>query len=160
MCQYCGCREIPLLRDYIAEHERAVNYGGAAVRALDCDEYGRAREMLDAMASELRSHWQGEENGLFAVMGTDDLFAEHIAPLVREHRDLDALLDSVDLSKADDRDRVREAIFELAEHISKEEDGLFPAALTNLDGEQWDAAMAGWQAAHPGQRMIGASRTG
>ena len=154
MCQYCGCREMPLLRDYIAEHERALNYGGAAVRAMDRGEHDRAGELLAAMALELRSHWRGEENGLFAVMGADDSFAEHIAPLVREHRELDGLLETVDLSDAGHRDSVREAVFDLREHIAKEEDGLFPAALTSLDGEQWDAAMAGWQQAHPGQRMI------
>ncbi len=156
MCQYCGCREMPLLRDYIAEHERAINHSGAAMRALDRGEHGLARELLAAMADELRSHWRGEENGLFAVMVTDDLFAEYIAPLVSEHRELDELLESIDLSDAGDRDRLREAIFDLHEHIAKEEDGLFPASLTALDGEQWDAAMAGWHEAHPGQRMLGA----
>ena len=154
MCQYCGCREIPLLRDYIAEHERAMNYGGDAVRALDRGELDRARELLAAMADELRSHWRGEENGLFAVMGTDDLYAEHIAPLVAEHRELDALLESVELSESDDRDRVRKAIFDLHAHIAKEEDGLFPASLTALDGDEWDSAIAAWRDAHPGRNMI------
>ena len=155
MCHYCGCRDMPLIRDYIAEHERSINYGGDAVRALDQREYGRARELLNAMADELRTHWRGEENGLFAVMGGDDLFAEHIEPLVREHCELDALLKSVDLTDSDDRDRVRQAFSDLYEHIAKEEDGLFPASLTALDGAQWDAAFAAWQEAHPGQRMIG-----
>ena len=48
---------MPLLRDYIAEHERATNYGGEAVRALDRGEHARAHELLVAMAEELRSHW-------------------------------------------------------------------------------------------------------
>lgn len=55
MCHYCGCRELPLLRDYIAEHERAMDHGGEAVRALDRGEHERARELLTAMADELRS---------------------------------------------------------------------------------------------------------
>lgn len=154
MCHYCGCREMPLLRDYVAEHERATNYGGEAVRALDRGEHGRAGELLGAMAQELRSHWLGEENGLFAVMGMNDLYAEHIAPLVREHRELEALLESVDLSDPDDRDLVRRAVFDLREHIAKEEDGLFPASVTALDGDEWDAAMAAWREAHPGKTMI------
>jgi len=145
---------MPLLRDFVAEHERATNYGGEAVRALDGGEHARARELLDAMAEELRSHWLGEENGLFAVMGTDDLFAAHIAPLVREHRELEALLGSVDMSVPDDQDRVRKAVFELYDHIAKEEDGLFPASLTALDGDEWDAAIAAWREAHPGRNMI------
>lgn len=154
MCQYCGCREMPLLRDYIAEHERAMNHGGSAVRALDRGEIDRARELLAAMADELRSHWRGEENGLFAVLATDALFAEHIAPLVREHRELEELLQAVDLSDPDDRDQIRKAVFDLHEHVAKEEDGLFPASLTTLDGDQWDEAIAAWKEAHPDRRMI------
>jgi iron-sulfur cluster repair protein YtfE (RIC family) len=155
VCHYCGCRDMPLLRDYIAEHERATNLGGDAVRALDRGEHAQARELLSAMGTELRSHWQGEENGIFAVMGREELYAEHIGPLVQEHRDLDELLAAVDLDDAGDRDRVRKAVFDLHEHIAKEEDGLFPASLTALGGEEWDAAMAAWQDAHPDQHMIG-----
>jgi hemerythrin-like domain-containing protein len=154
MCHYCGCRDMPLLRDFIAEHERAVNLGGAAVRALDQGEHGRAGELLTAMSAELESHWQGEEDGLFAAMRTDELFSQHIAPLVQEHRDLAALLRSVDLSDPEDRDRVRRAVDDLHEHIAKEEDGLFPASLTALGGEEWDAAMAAWQQAHPDRQLI------
>ena len=43
---------------------------------------------------------------------------------------------------------------DLYEHISKEEDGLFPASLTSLSGDEWDAAMDAWHEAHPGTRMI------
>lgn len=149
MCQYCGCREMPLLRDYIAEHERALNHGGEAVRAIDRGELAVARERLAAMAAELRIHWRGEENGLFAVMRRDELYAEHIDPLVAEHRELDAFLETVDVTDPDDQHRVRVAVGDLFEHIAKEEDGLFPASLTALDGEDWDAAFAGWREAHP-----------
>lgn len=145
---------MPLLRDYIAEHERAVDHGREAVRAMDRGELDVARRRLGEMFDELRSHWQGEENGLFAVMHTDELYAEHIDPLVAEHRELAAFLEVVDLSDPDDQKRVRKEIEELYVHIAKEEDGLFPAALTALDGPDWDAAMAGWQQAHPGRHMI------
>ncbi|OLP03395.1 hemerythrin [Mycolicibacterium porcinum] len=145
---------MPLLRDYIAEHERAVDHGREAVRALDRGELDAARQLVAAMFEELRSHWQGEENGLFAVMHDDELYAEHIDPLVAEHRDLAAFLEVVDLADPDDQKRLRAEIEELYVHIAKEEDGLFPAALTALDGADWDAAMAGWRAAHPGREMI------
>ena len=154
MCQYCGCRDMPLLRDYIAEHERVMNHGDSAVRALDRGEDTLGRKLLAAMADELRSHWRGEENGLFAVMAKDELFAEHIAPLVREHRELEELLEVVDPSDPEDLDRIRKAVFDLREHIAKEEDGLFPASLTSLDGDDWDAAIAAWQEAHTDRRMV------
>ncbi|MGV0814837.1 hemerythrin domain-containing protein [Mycolicibacterium boenickei] len=145
---------MPLLRDYIAEHERAVDHGREAVRALDRGDLAAARQRLSAMFEELRSHWQGEENGLFAVMHTDELYAEHIDPLVAEHHELAAFLEVVDLSDPEHQQRVRDEIEELYVHIAKEEDGLFPAALTALDGADWDAAMAGSQEAHPGRHMI------
>lgn len=153
MCHYCGCRDLPLIRDYIAEHERAIDLSGGAVRALDKGDVATARTLLDAVAIELRSHWQGEEGGLFAVMARDPLWLEHIEPLVREHRELEELLATVDLTDSGDRDRLRAAVLELREHIAKEEDGLFPASLTGLDGEEWDAAIAAWRRAHPGRVM-------
>ncbi|WP_163660782.1 hemerythrin domain-containing protein [Mycolicibacterium alvei] len=145
---------MPLLRDYIAEHERSVDHGREAVRALDRGDLDTARRLLAAMYDELRSHWQGEENGLFAVMHSDELYAEHIDPLVAEHRELAGFLEIVDLSDPAHQKRVRAEIEDLYLHIAKEEDGLFPAALTALDGVDWDAAMAGWREAHPGREMI------
>ena len=148
---------MPLLRDYIAEHERAINHGGSAVRALDRGDHTLAQAEVASMYDELRSHWEGEESGLFAVMMPDDLFAAHIAPLIAEHRELAELLDSVDLTVAADQNRFRVAYEELHEHITKEEDGLVPASLTTLDGQDWDAAIAAWHRAHPGRHMIAES---
>ena len=155
MCQYCGCRDIPLLRDYIAEHERSTHSGEEALRACERGDFDAAREHLSTMADELRAHWQGEEQGLFAVLRREELYAEHIGPLVREHRELEELLQTVDLEDSDGRDSVRKAVFDLHEHIAKEEDGLFPASLTALGGADWDEAMAAWQEVHPGQHLIG-----
>ncbi|ATD71355.1 hemerythrin [Gordonia sp. 1D] len=157
MCQYCGCRDMPLLRDYTAEHERAVNLGGDAVRALDAGDVDRARDLAGRLTVELRSHWRGEEDGLFSQLldSEHDLFAEYIDPLVTEHRELGTFLDSMDLSIPEDRDRFRREVFALHRHIAKEEDALFPASVTTLDGDQWDAAIAAWEAAHPGERLLG-----
>jgi len=149
MCHYCGCREIPLIREFIAEHESVTDTAGNALRALDHGDRELAGELVARMGLELHAHWQGEEDGLFAVMGGDAEYADHIGALVREHRELAVFLGRVDLGRAEDVVQLREAVDELHRHIAKEEDGLFPASLTALSGEEWDRSMAAWRSAHP-----------
>ncbi|MFF2432778.1 hemerythrin domain-containing protein [Streptomyces sp. NPDC058107] len=152
VCHYCGCREISLIEDFIAEHESATDLAGGAVRALKRGDIAAAQGLLRDLATVLRAHWQGEENGLFAVMRQDDEYTAYIEDLEREHRDLDRLLDTADLVDRDDRQRFLDAVDELHRHIAKEEDGLFPASLTTLAGDDWDRAMAAWREAHPDVR--------
>lgn len=154
MCHYCGCRQMPLIRDYVAEHERVTDLAGDALRAVDHGDPTLAGRLVSEMAAELRAHWRGEENGIFRVMGREEEYAAYIEPLVAEHRELADLLSDLDLADADDLRRFRVAVAELHEHISKEEDGLFPAALTALGGEDWNSAMAAWQDAHPERTPI------
>lgn len=143
-----------LIRDYIAEHESVTNLGEDAVRAIDSGDLGKARRCVDGMAIGLASHWKGEENGLFAVMSREAEYADYIAPLVQEHRELEQFLATVDVSAPGDQERLRHEVIDLLEHISREEDGLFPASLTSLSGRDWDEAMLAWQEAHPGQVLI------
>ncbi|MEV1022903.1 hemerythrin domain-containing protein [Streptomyces sp. NPDC050264] len=150
MCHYCECRDIPLIKEFIAEHERVTDAAGDALRALVRGDPERARALVDRMAEELAAHWRGEEDGLFRVMREDPEYADYIAALVTEHRELAALLPALDLTDPDDVRAFAEAAHELHRHIAKEEDGLFPASLTALSGDDWDASMAAWRAAHPG----------
>lgn len=148
MCFYCGCRDIPLLRDYIAEHEHVTDLSADLGIALRRGDLGAARALVTDIARELESHWRGEEGGLFAEMRGDDAYRGYIDELISEHRELRDLLATADLATAEDRDRVTAAMEDLFAHIAKEEDGLFPASLTALSGEQWDRSMAAWQDAH------------
>ncbi|MET9592700.1 hemerythrin domain-containing protein [Streptomyces sp. NPDC006516] len=150
MCHYCGCREIPLIKEFIAEHESVTDTAGDALRALDQGDSTLAGELVARMERELRAHWQGEEQGLFAVMSGDPEYSGYIDALVREHRELAVFLGRVDLARADDVVQLRAAVDELHHHIAKEEDGLFPASLTALSGDEWDLSMAAWRRAHPG----------
>jgi hypothetical protein len=82
-------------------------------------------------------------------------YADYIAPLIEEHRELADLLATVDCTDPNGQQRIRVAVAELLEHISKEEDGLFPASLVSLSGRDWDEAIQAWQAAHPASDLIG-----
>jgi iron-sulfur cluster repair protein YtfE (RIC family) len=143
-----------LIRDYIAEHAQATDLAGDAVRAIDDRDYSKARRCVDAMTVGLRLHWKGEENGLFAIMRRQTEYADYITPLVAEHRALERFLATVDVTNAQDQKRLRLEVTALEEHISKEEDGLFPASLTSLSGRDWDESMLAWHQAHPGEELI------
>lgn len=153
MCHYCGCRQLTLIRDYVAEHESAIDHGDRLLRACAAGDLEIARDQLAAMTGVLRAHWRGEENGLFAVMSREPEYAAHIAPLIQEHRELEILLTTADVADPADQERLASAIRELWVHISKEEDGLFPASVVMLTGAEWDAASDAWREAHPGQEL-------
>lgn len=154
MCHYCGCRNIPLIRDYIAEHEQVLELGHQALREVGRGETDKAQETLHLMHEELVSHWRGEEDGVFALMREDELYREHIDPLIAEHRQLDALLHELDLSRPEHVTRLRAEVEELHVHVSKEEDGIFPVTLVEFSGPEWDVAIDAWHRAHPGASLI------
>lgn len=63
MCHYCGCREIPLIKEFIAEHESVTDVAGGALRALDSGDRSLAAELVARMERELWAHWQGRSRG-------------------------------------------------------------------------------------------------
>jgi iron-sulfur cluster repair protein YtfE (RIC family) len=145
---------MPLIRDFIAEHEQALDCADDILRALDRRDWPAVTRLLQQMQDELRPHWQGEENGIFEVMAArEQQYADYVRPLIAEHRELAQLLASVDVSTAEGEHAVRVAFEELRGHMRREEDGLFPASLTALAGDDWDAAIEAWRQAHPGEEL-------
>ncbi|WP_299541220.1 hemerythrin domain-containing protein [uncultured Streptomyces sp.] len=153
MCHYCGCRDIPLIKDFIAEHERALHAAEEALRALERKDPDRAHAWIATMEAELEAHWQGEEEGLFLVMRGDPEYAAYIDVLEREHIELAALLPRLDFRREEDVEAFRAAVQELYDHISREENGLFPASLTALSGDDWNTSMDAWRRAHPRETL-------
>jgi hypothetical protein len=149
VCFYCGCREVPLIREFVGEHEAAADLAAELGLALRAPDHAESARLLGRLAGLLGAHWRGEEDGLFGVMHGEEVYAAYIDDLVAEHREFGDLLTRADVRSGGDRRRLLAAIDALHEHIAKEEDGLFPASLTALSGEQWDLAFAAWRRAHP-----------
>jgi hemerythrin-like domain-containing protein len=135
MCSYCGCRNIPLIRLLTRQHEDITNHTTALREAARSNDRPAAAGAALVLAEQLNPHTHLEERGLFAEMRKDDMFTEHIDSLCAEHEVLDSELAVV---AAGDLSRVEPLLTLLANHIDREENGLFPAALTFLDNEQWD----------------------
>ncbi|MFD6663667.1 hemerythrin domain-containing protein [Micromonospora chalcea] len=136
MCNYCGCREFPLIGRLSAEHEAIANAAGllrGAVRAAGPD----ALVALDALLALLMPHTSTEEDGLFVELRAEGSLAGAVAKLCAEHDDIHGVLGGVDRA-APDWPAVLAALDRLHRHIDNEEHGLFPAAVIALPIPAWD----------------------
>ncbi|MFI0793854.1 hemerythrin domain-containing protein [Micromonospora rubida] len=136
MCNYCGCREFPLIGRLSAEHETIANAAGrlrVAARAGGDD----ALPALDALLALLLPHTTAEEHGLFAELRAEGSLAEAVAKLCAEHDDIHGVLGGVDRATPD-WPAVLAALDRLHRHIDNEEHGLFPAAVITLPIAAWD----------------------
>jgi hemerythrin-like domain-containing protein len=135
MCSDCGCRNIPLIDSLTRQHEDILNHSDVLRIALRNMDHHAAAAGARAMSDALQPHTSLEEHGLFAEMRKDRMFTEHIDSLCSEHEAIDAELDAV---VSGDLSRIGPLLTLLNNHILREENGLFPAALAFLDDEQWD----------------------
>ncbi len=144
MCEYCGCQALETIDELTQEHDEVVRLI-SRLRSLH-REGGvvRMAEVAREIARVLGLHTQVEEQGLFPALAGD--FPEQIATLEAEHRRIEAVLDEAadGVTPADPAwpDRLMEAMALLRDHILKEQDGVFPAALAQLGIEEWEAVEA------------------
>ena len=138
MCEYCGCQELDVIGQLTREHERIRNVGRSlsdAVNARDLDTaQGFARQMLELLGP----HTRLEEQGLFPELAGE--FGDQLADLEHEHVLIDGALGALagDTAPANWTARTQEALALLFDHILKEQDGVFPAALATVTTEGWE----------------------
>ena len=138
MCEYCGCQQIAVLDELTREHDAVVAIIGQVRLHLADGRLDEVARCCRAMTAILDPHTIVEEDGLFPELSVD--YPDHVAALRREHREIAGVLaEAADVVPTDPAwpDRLRRTMFALREHILKEQDGVFPAALSSLDGEQW-----------------------
>ncbi|MFI1169568.1 hemerythrin domain-containing protein [Streptomyces sp. NPDC020801] len=143
MCEYCGCQSLASIDELTREHETVVNLIGLVREAHRDGDVTRMAELAREITAVLGPHTEVEEHGLFPALVSD--FPEKIAALEEEHRLIEAVLEEAgDSVPADPAwpGRLLEMLALLREHILKEQDGVFPAALAFLSTEQWEAVEA------------------
>ncbi|AVH54730.1 MULTISPECIES: hemerythrin domain-containing protein [Streptomyces] len=143
MCEYCGCQALETIDELTQEHEKAVTLISRVRDARQDGEIALMAELAREIASVLGPHTQVEEHGLFPAPAGE--FPEKIAALRDEHRRIDAVLAEASgpfLADLSWPDRLITTLDLLREHILKEQDGVFPAALALLEPEQWEAVEA------------------
>lgn len=148
MCEYCGCQQIDVIAELTDEHERLRNLGHELAAAAGAGDLQRARPLAAEMRAVLGPHTQVEEEGLFPAL--PEQFRERLDELVAEHRSIDAAFDDLDRPEPDAGwpGTIRWTLAHLFDHILKEQDGVFPAALAMLGSAEWDTVAAARARAH------------
>ena len=140
MCEYCGCRAVTAIDDLTREHDLVVNLIGEVRAARAATDTARMAELARRITAVLEPHTQVEEQGLFPALADD--FPDHVTALRADHRHIEAVLGEAAHGMPTDPTwpgRLIVTLELLREHILKEQDGVFPAALANLNPDDWDA---------------------
>lgn len=135
MCSYCGCHEITVIGRLMDEHEAIQNAAGDLRRAARSAGPEEVVACVDALTGLLDPHVLGEERGLFAELRDDPEFTSHVERLCDEHVTLEDALAEV---RGGDLTGLDALLHLLDTHIEREDNGVFPAAATALDGPAWD----------------------
>jgi hemerythrin-like domain-containing protein len=143
MCEYCGCQALTAIDELTREHDLVVNLIGDVRAAHTAVDVPRMADLARQIAAVLGPHTEVEEHGLFPALAPD--FPDHVAALQAEHRRIESVL--ADAASATPTDptwpqRLVDTLGMLREHILKEQDGVFPAALANLRTADWEAIEA------------------
>jgi hemerythrin-like domain-containing protein len=139
MCEYCGCQALRVIADLTGEHDLVVNLIGDVRAAADGGDIVAVAGLARQIGAVLGPHTAVEERGLFPALATD--FGDQVAVLEAEHRHIETVLGEAATGIPTDPAwpaRLLAALHLLREHILKEQDGVFPAALTTLRTGEWE----------------------
>jgi hemerythrin-like domain-containing protein len=141
VCEYCGCRSVAAIAELTDEHDRLRNLGRELTEAGSAGDRATAAALAQRMLAVLGPHTAVEEGGLFPALADD--FPQQMNDLSDDHSRIEAALAQLADGGGDDWAAVSvAAVADLFEHILKEQDGVFPAALSTLTGAQWDQVAA------------------
>ncbi len=139
MCEYCGCQQVTLIDELTQEHDALVAMMAGVRAQLASGDLAGVAAACRRMTQILGPHTLVEEEGLFPQLSED--YPEQTLALQAQHRSIEGVLAQADAGVPADPawpQQVRDVLFLLREHILKEQDGVFPAALATLDPDQWD----------------------
>lgn len=142
MCEYCGCHKVPAIGELADEHDALTQEAAAVQRALAAGDRASAVTLLQVMVDHLQRHVHREETGIFAALLDQGDFAEEVANLEGEHLDLDGAIAKLHVDAPDFDERAGQLFAALAEHIEREDLGIFPVSVVTLGAGHWETVQA------------------
>ncbi len=140
MCEYCGCQALAAVAELTAEHDAVVALVAQVRAALGSGRTDDAAALCRSISAVMGPHTYVEERGLFPALA--DSFPDHVEALTAEHGTIERVLAEAAWSTPVDPgwpERLLRTLDLLRQHILKEQDGVFPAALAELSPQQWDS---------------------
>jgi hemerythrin-like domain-containing protein len=138
MCEHCGCRGVEPIAELMDEHLALLEESAAVRRHLVAGDRPAAAEALRRAGDLLDRHVRREEAGVFTALKEQGDFVDAVEELEDEHDTFDARLAALDPAAVDFAERVEVLLAELAEHIDKENLGIFPVAVVTLGAQGWE----------------------
>lgn len=138
MCGHCGCHGVPAIRELKEEHDALLEEAEEVRRALAGGDRVLALKLMAHLVGHLQSHVHREEDGIFTAMRDKGEFVEEVEALEGEHQHLDAGIEGLDHESPELDARLTALFTELAEHIEREDLGLFPASVVTLGATGWE----------------------
>jgi hemerythrin-like domain-containing protein len=144
MWDYCGCQDLSSIDEPTREHNQILGLISDMRAARAEGDMPRMADLARKIAAVLYPHTEVEEKGLFPALSTET--SGQIARLAAEHRRIDAVLAEASAGTPEDAtwpDRLIKTLGVLRQHIFREQDGVFPAALASLHARDREAVEAG-----------------
>jgi hemerythrin-like domain-containing protein len=138
MCDHCGCRQIEPIGELMDEHTSLLDAASDITIALGRGEASHAADQVRRFATRLTSHVRREEDGIFTALRDSGEFLEEVTALEEEHRDFDTLLAELDPGGEEFAGQVTFLFATLAEHIERENVGVFPVSVVTLGADGWN----------------------
>lgn len=138
MCEYCGCRSVPAIRELMEEHDAILQDAHDVRAALGSGDRAETVAQLQHLAAHLSPHVHREEVGIFAALREQGDWADEVSQLEGEHHDLDSAIAEIDPLDASFDRRVLALLVSLEEHIERENLGIFPVSVVTLGAPGWD----------------------
>jgi hemerythrin-like domain-containing protein len=139
MCEYCGCQALTAINELTREHDLVIDLITEMRSALASGDLSVVPPLARQMLAVLDPHTQVEERGLFPALQPE--FPDHIETLVAEHECIEEVLKEALAGPPPDPNwpgRLSAMLRLLRQHILKEQDGVFPAALASLTSAEWE----------------------
>lgn len=137
MCEHCGCKQVPAVRALMDEHAELLDQASAVRARLRSGELVDVQRLTARLVDTLRDHVHREERGIFTALRDEGEFVAEVDALEAEHVDLDARIVALEPESADYAGQLLQLFDRLAEHVEREELGVFPVAIVTLGATGW-----------------------